>query len=236
LSLFWCGSIINSLIVLVGGAAVGQFGSHIKPSCLLNVPYMLFPVIFMFRQLAGRSNFIQQQQIKEKSKVSIGLKSFLFRPFDMCFLAYMIFAIVFAIFRVLHVLKTPLMKNSIYYEYEPYLLNTSGFPLVQILTYAFYFVPYYCATIVALLFYNQQPSKFPWLPDWTMVHAGAAAQAQFSYLCSSLHNPPLFPEASWTAIPSEYWLITVGCNLMLAIVPQLFAFRICAGNRDRDFY
>jgi hypothetical protein len=128
------------------------------------------------------------------------------------------------------------MKDSIYYQYEPYLLNTSGFPLVQLLTYAFYFVPYYCAAIVGLLFYRQQPSKFQWLPDWTMVHAGAAAQAQFSYLCSSLHNPPLFPDASWAAIPSDYWLITVGCNLLLAIVPQLFAFRICTGNRDRDFY
>jgi len=129
-----------------------------------------------------------------------------------------------------------MMSDSIYYEYEPYILNTSGFPLVQLLTYAFYFVPYYCAAIVALLFYNEQPSKFQWLPDWTMVHAGAAAQAQFSYLLSSLHNPPLFPDASWSAIPPEYWWITVSLNVVLAIVPQLFVFRICVENKDRDFY
>lgn len=236
LSLFWCGSIINSLIVLVGGAAVGQYGAHIKPSCLLNVPYTVFPLIFMFRQFSTRSNFIQQQ-LKGKNKEStIRKSSLIIRSFDILFIIYMIFGITFAIFRVLHALKTPLTTNSIYYKYEPYILNKSGFPLVQLLTYAFYFVPYYCLTIVALLFYNQQPSNFQWLPDWTMVHAGAAAQAQFSYLLSSLHNPPLFPDASWSAISSEYWLITVGLNVVLAIVPQLFVFRICIGNRDRDFY
>jgi hypothetical protein len=235
LSLFWCGSIINSLIVLVGGATVGEYGADIKPSCLLNIPYMVFPLIFMLRQFRARPNFIQQQ-IKENNNTSMIPKTLLLRPFDIFFVAYMIFAIIFAFYRVLHVLETPMMATSIYYEYEPYILNKSGFPLVQLLIYAFYFVPYYCAAIIALLFYNKQPSKFQWLPDWTMVHAGAAAQAQFSYLCSSLHNPPLFPDAIWTQIPSEYWFLTVGRNLILAIVPQLFAFRICAGNRDKDFY
>lgn len=236
LSLFWCGSIINSLIVLVGGAAVGQFGAHIKPSCLLNVPYMLFPLIFLCQQLNARSEFIQQQQIKEKNKRSSAEKPFLLHSFDLFFIAYMIFALLFSIFRALHALKTPLTEKSIYYQYEPYILNTSGFPVVQLLTYAFYFVPYYCLAIVALLYYRQQPSKFQWLPDWTMVHAGAAAQAQFSYLGSSLHNPALFPDASWVPIPPEYQWITVGCNLLLAFIPQLFAVRVCSGNRDRDFY
>jgi hypothetical protein len=188
----------------------------------------------MIRQFRTRSNFIQQQ-IKENKKSTIPT-SLISRPADIFFIVYMIFSIVFAIFRALHALKTPMMVNSFYYEYEPYILNKSGFPLVQLLTYAFYFVPYYCAAIDALLFHNQRPSKFQWLPDWTMVHAGAAAQAQFSYLLSSLHNPPLFPDQSWSAIPSQYWLITVSLNLVLAITPQLFAFRVCARNRDKDFY
>lgn len=238
LSLFWCGSIINSLIVLVGGAAVGRFGAHIKPSCLLNVPYMLFPVIFLFRQVNTRSNFIeqQQQQIKENTQRKIVTNSLLYRSFDVFFMVYMMLALLFSTLRVLHALKTPLTDDSIYYRYEPYISNTSGFPLVQLLTYAFYFVPYYCVAIAALACYREQPSKFAWLPDWTMVHAGAAAQAQFSYFGSSLHNPALFPDASWTPIPPQYWWITVTSNLLLAFVPQLFAFRICSGNRDRDFY
>ncbi|CAF0894111.1 unnamed protein product [Rotaria sordida] len=234
LSLFWCGSIINSLIVLLGGAAIGQYGIHIKPSYLLNIPYTIFPIIFMIRKFNSRSNFIQQE--RKKIKKSINLKSLIFRPWDIFFIFYMLFAIIFAIFRALHALKVPMMSKSIYYEYEPYILNESGFPLIQLLTYAFYFVPYYCSAINALLFYNQQPSKFQWLPDWTMVHAGAAAQAQFSYLFSSLHNPPLFPDSSWSPIPSQYWFTSVSLNAILAIVPQLFAFRICTGNRDKDFY
>lgn len=234
-SLFWCGSIINSLIVLVGGAAVGQFGKHIKPSCLLNIPYMLFPTIYLFRQLNLRTHFLQQE-IKDKEKKRPIRKSFLLCLIDMFFIVYLMFGIAFAIFRAFHTLKTPLTNQSVYFEYEPYLSNTSGFPLVQLLVYAFYFIPYYVAAIVALFFYHQQPSKYPWLPDWTMVHAGAAAQAQFSYLCSSLHDPPLFPDASWSAIPADYWSITVTLNLLLAIVPQLLAFRVCFANRDRDFY
>lgn len=234
LSLFWCGSIINSLIVLLGGAATGQFGTHIKPSYLLNIPYTVFPIVFMVRKLSARPDFIQQE--RKKIKKPTNLKSLVLRPLDLIFILYMVFGIVFAVFRALHVLKVPMMQNSFYRQYEPYMLNASGFPLVQLLTYAFYFVPFYCSAINALLFHHEQPSKFQWLPDWAMIHAGAAAQAQFSYLLSSLHNPPLFPDASWSAIPSDYWWITVGLNAILAIVPQLFAFRICSGNRDRDFY
>ncbi|CAF1451941.1 unnamed protein product [Rotaria sp. Silwood1] len=229
LSLYWCGSIINSLIVLLGGAAIGQYGIYIKPSYLLNIPYTIFPIIFMVRQFNLRSNFIQQ----ERKKIN---KSLIYRYWDIFFIIYMLFAIIFAIFRVLHALKVPMLDKSIYYNYEPYILNKSGFPLIQLLIYAFYFIPYYCSTINALIFYNQQQSKFQWLPDWTMIHAGAAAQAQFSYLLSSLHNPPLFPDSSWLPISSEYWLISVSLNIILAIVPQLFAFRICFGNRDQDFY
>jgi len=91
------------------------------------------------------------------------------------------------------VMKFEVLPNEILiqcFEYEPYLLNTSGFPLVQLLIYVFYFVPYYCAGIIALFFYHQQLS-------------------QFSYLCSSLHNPPLFPDASWSPISNDYWSITV---------------------------
>ncbi|CAF3170636.1 unnamed protein product [Rotaria sp. Silwood2] len=234
LSLFWCGSIINSLIVLLGGAALGQYGTHIKPSYLLNIPYTVCPIIFMVRQFNLRSNFIQQE--RKKIKKSNILKSLIFRPLDIFFIVYMLFAIIFAIFRALHALKVPMTSKSIYFDYEPYILNASGFPLIQLLTYAFYFVPYYCSAINALIFYHKQPSKFQWLPDWTMVHAGAAAQAQFSYLFSSLHNPPLFPDSSWAPIPSQYWFTTVSLNAILAIVPQLFAFRICVGNRDKDFY
>ena len=38
LSLFWSGSILNSLVVLLGGAVVGRYGTQLKPSYLLNIP------------------------------------------------------------------------------------------------------------------------------------------------------------------------------------------------------
>ena len=69
-----------------------------------------------------------------------------------------------------------------------------------------------------------------------MIHAGAAAQAQFSYLLSSLNNPPLFPDSSWSPVPNQYRLITLNFNTILAIVPQLLAVRVCADSNHKDFY
>ena len=234
LSLFWSGSILNSLLVLLGGAAVGRYGTHIKPSYLLNIPYALFPLIFALRQFRSRDSFIEQQ--KRSYSKARRLQPLISRPVDLFFIAYLLFATVFSIYRALLVLHTPMMKRSNYYHYEPYILNTSGFPLVQLLTYAFYFVPFYCAAIRALLFHDQQPSQYRWFPDWTMIHAGAAAQAQFSYLLSSLHNPPLFPDPSWSPVPSQYRLITLNFNTILAIVPQLLAVRVSTCSDHKDFY
>ena len=233
-SLFWCGSIINSLIVLLGGAASGRYGAHIKPSYFLNVPYALFPVLFAIKQMRSRDQFIKDQM--KKRKVANRPKSLLFQILDFIFIAYFVFAIIFALFRLLHVLQTPMMKNSDYYKYEPYMLNTSGFPLVQLLTYAFYFIPYYCSGIQSLLFYNHQNSVYRWFPDWTVMHAGAAAQAQFSYFASSLRNPTIYPDPSWSRIPDEHWNVTVFLNILLAIMPQLLAIRVCMNNNDQAFF
>ena len=188
----------------------------------------------MLRQFRSRDNFIEQQ--KRPNAKAQRLRSLISRPVDLFFIAYFLFATVFSIYRALLVLQTPMMKQSNYYHYEPYILNTSGFPLVQLLTYAFYFVPFYCAAIRALLYYDQQPSQYRWFPDWTMIHAGAAAQAQFSYLLSSLNNPPLFPDSSWSPVPNQYRLITLNFNTILAIVPQLLAVRVCADSNHKDFY
>ena len=232
LSLFWCGSILNSLIVLMGGAAVGRYGTHIKPSYLLNIPYAVFPLVFALRQFRTRTTFIQHQ-LRQQRK-SPKLKSIISRPLDLVLIMYLLFAIVFSVYRALHALQTPMMKHSIYYKYEPYILNTSGFPQVQLFTYAFYFIPFYCAAIRALLFYDQHPSQFQWFPDWTMIHAGAAAQAQFSYFAASLHNPPLYPDSSWSAIPLQNLFVSISLNAILAFVPQLLALHVCAS--DHDFY
>lgn len=78
-------------------------------------------------------------------------------------------------------------------QVEPYLADSSGFPRMQVndnkdsfrkwnqtpvnvfqmLTYSWYFVPYYGMAIYGLL----NPGK-SWMLDWAMIHAGAAAQVQ----------------------------------------------------------
>ena len=47
--------------------------------------------------------------------------------------------------------------------------------LLQMLVYMFYFVPYYVMAIYALIYPGQD-----WMPDWSYIHAGAAAQVSLS--------------------------------------------------------
>lgn len=44
------------------------------------------------------------------------------------------------------------------------------------LVYVFYFCPYYVMTIYGLLFPGCE-----WMPDWALIHAGAAAQVDILF-------------------------------------------------------
>nr|XP_014433647.1 transmembrane 6 superfamily member 2 [Pelodiscus sinensis] len=53
LGLYWLGSLMMSIVVFLPGNLLGKYGSEIRPSFLLNVPYLLIPVwagMKLFRQ------------------------------------------------------------------------------------------------------------------------------------------------------------------------------------------
>jgi hypothetical protein len=56
LYLLWTGSIVGSLLVLLPGMAIGSHSHALCASTLLNVPYVLIPVLFC-KKVRQKQNF-----------------------------------------------------------------------------------------------------------------------------------------------------------------------------------
>lgn len=205
--LFWVGSILNSMVVLVPG---GMTGKHpFKMSILLNVPYVLCPLLiamkFLYEQPPQSRTFFKYPPIWR-------------RPIDFLFMIYFVFAAGVAAFRGLVILggNADTMKDYLK-NYEPYMKDSTQFPLFQILCYGYFFLAYYVVTIYGLIFPGQH-----WMSDWSLIHAGAAAQAQFTYMAGSVHHrTPSSLHAPMSGWPGfVFWFI----NIMLLLVPQLFSY------------
>lgn len=69
LTLFWFGSIMNSLIVFLPGNVVGIFATELRSSYLLNLPYLLFPLLHLRRTLHGKHEF--QQHIALRRQIQL---------------------------------------------------------------------------------------------------------------------------------------------------------------------
>ncbi|CAJ0955170.1 unnamed protein product, partial [Mesorhabditis belari] len=64
LGLFWCGSILNSMFVLLGSAIWGnQLEEHeLKAGIVLNIPYVFLPLLFFMEQMFGNQEAQGPQQ------------------------------------------------------------------------------------------------------------------------------------------------------------------------------
>ncbi|KAK2847661.1 hypothetical protein Q7C36_009343 [Tachysurus vachellii] len=101
-------------------------------------------------------------------------------------------------------------------HYEPYLKDPSAYPTVQMLVNMLYSTP-----CVIMMMYGLCVPGCDWLPDLSLVHAGAMAQAQFCHIGASLHTrtPVMF------RISSEQLLFFFTFNLFYALVPQALSYR-----------
>ncbi|PVD20201.1 hypothetical protein C0Q70_20697 [Pomacea canaliculata] len=197
--LYWCGSIINSMLVLLPGAVLGKSG--VRWSYLLNVPYALLPVFIAFKFIKGRP-------LQARSYLRVPWETFLQIPYyakNMSFLQAVLGANISC-------METYLKK------YEPYLTDPSAFPKAQMLVNMYYFVFYYVCAMDGLI----NPGHL-WMSDWAIIHAGAAAQSQFVHMASSIHSrtPTELRAPVGGVAGGVFW----GVNLLLLVVPQLFALR-----------
>ncbi|XP_068776052.1 transmembrane 6 superfamily member 2 isoform X3 [Struthio camelus] len=214
LGLFWLGSLMMSIVVFLLGNLIGKYSSDISPAFLLNMPYVLIPIwagVRLFHQPKALPGLTADKIAEEQHK---GLHQ---RPQDLGLVLFLILAAAFTFFRGLVVLDCPADSCFEYiYQHEPYLRDPVAYPKVQMLVYLFYLLPFFCLCIYGLV----RPGC-TWMPDWSLVFAGAVAQAQFSHLGSSLHARTPFPYQT----PEDVWWSFLLANVLYALGPQLLAYR-----------
>ncbi|KAF4071778.1 hypothetical protein AMELA_G00266610 [Ameiurus melas] len=145
------------------------------------------------------------------------MKSLFQRPVDLFFVLSLIVDTVFSVLRGLVVLDCPADWCRDYVlNYEPYLKDPTAYPAVQMLVNMLYSAP-----CVIMMMYGLCVPGCDWLPDLSLVHAGAMAQAQFCHTGASLHTrtPVTY------RIPSERLLFFFTFNLFYALVPQVLSYR-----------
>ncbi|NXD14265.1 TM6S2 protein, partial [Nothocercus nigrocapillus] len=214
LGLFWLGSVMMSIVVFLLGNLIGKFSSELSASFLLNVPYVMLPVwagLRLFQQPRALPSLTADEVAEEQRK---GLHR---RPQDAALIVLLLLAAVFTFFRGMVVLDCPADSCFEYiYQREPYLRDPVAYPKVQMLIYLFYVLPFFCLGIYGLL----RPGC-AWMPDWSLVVAGAMAQAQFSHVGSSLHGRTPFPYQT----PEDVRGTFLAANALYALGPQLLALR-----------
>ncbi|XP_013856067.1 transmembrane 6 superfamily member 1 [Austrofundulus limnaeus] len=143
----------------------------------------------------------------------------LHRPLDLLFVLYLVLALGFCVFRGLIALDCQDKRCQDYSQlYEPYLKDPSGYPKVQMLVGMLYSGPYYVFALYGLLV-----PGCDWMPDLTLVHSGALAQAQFSHIGASLHTRTPFS----FRVPADSQPVFLLVNVLYALVPHVLCYRCC---------
>ncbi|XP_019712441.1 transmembrane 6 superfamily member 2-like [Hippocampus comes] len=214
LSLLWVGSSIMHQLVHIPGVVVGKHGSNIYPAFWRNVPFFLAPfwaasILFSRPRVMP---IITADKIMAEQK-----KDLLSRPLDLQFAVLLLGGVAGCVFRGFVVLDCPLDFCFRYiYQFEPYLKDPVGFPRVMMLVYLFYAVP-----LMSLLLYGLIRPGCSWMLDWTLVFAGATAQAQWCHIGASLHSRTPFTYR----VPADKLWTVITFNVLLAVVPALLALR-----------
>uniref|UniRef100_A0A667XGE5 Transmembrane 6 superfamily member 1 n=1 Tax=Myripristis murdjan TaxID=586833 RepID=A0A667XGE5_9TELE len=213
IGLYWVGSFLTRVIVYILGNVVGKYGIHVGPLFLFHMLYISVSVWACFRVFSQPST--RDVQLLEDQR-----KSLVHRPLDLMFIIYLIPAMAFCIFRGLVVLDCSSKWCQEYtQQYEPYLKDPSAYPKIQMLVSMLYSVPYYIIALYGLLVPGCE-----WMPDLTLVHSGALAQAQFSHIGASLHTRTPFSYR----VPAESQPVFLLVNVLYALVPQALCYRCAA--------
>ncbi|KAM4744260.1 transmembrane 6 superfamily member 1-like isoform 1-T1 [Anableps anableps] len=215
IGLYWVGSFLMRTMVYILGNGVGKYGTQVSPLFVLHMLYISVSVWACFRIFSQPSTHnAPLTSIQEAQQTNL-----LHRPLDLLFIVYLIPALAFCVFRGLVVLDCSSTWCEDYtQQFEPYLKDPSAYPKVQMLVSMLYSGPYYIVTLYGLLVPGCE-----WVPDLTLVHSGALAQAQFSHIGASLHTRTPFSYR----VPADSQLVFLLVNVLYALVPHALCYRCC---------
>ncbi|KAG7277870.1 hypothetical protein CRUP_001322 [Coryphaenoides rupestris] len=180
-------------------------------SCTYPMWWCVFGACFrIFRQPSTLESQVKNIQLVQGQSV-------LQRPLDIVFIIYLVLATAFCIFRGLVVLDCSSEWCKEYAQkYEPYLKDPSAYPKIQMLVGMLYSGPYYIMALYGLVVPGCE-----WMPDLTLVHSGALAQAQFAHIGASLHTRTPFSYR----VPATSQLVFLLLNLLYGLLPQALCYR-----------
>lgn len=203
--------------MLLLGVATGKHG--ITPGAVFYLLVAFASPCFLYQLRHQRIAYVTTGPRERLSK----------RKQDIIFLLYLLAASFITIFRGLAVLGTNIgWINRYVATVEPYLQqrDPAPFPKMQMLVYLFHHLPLQLASAYALLVPGCQ-----WMPDLSLLIAGAVLQGQVSHIGASFHPrtpyvmrvPP--DPSSWVS----FWIV----NLLLALGFQCLAYRC---NSEPQFF
>nr|XP_054588330.1 transmembrane 6 superfamily member 1 isoform X2 [Nothobranchius furzeri] len=215
IGLYWVGSFVMRTIVYILGNAVGKYGTQVSflfVLHMLHVSVSVWACIQVFRQPSTCD--VPITKIQEAKRTNL-----FHRPLDLLFVIYLILALTFCVFRGLVALDCSSKWCQDYArQYEPYLKDPSAYPKVQMLVSMLYSGPYYIVTLYGLLVPGCK-----WMPELTVVHSGAVAQAQFTHIGASLHTRTPFSYRVPAASQPVFLLV----NVLYTLLPHILCYRCC---------
>ncbi|XP_036065473.1 transmembrane 6 superfamily member 1 isoform X1 [Oryzias melastigma] len=215
IGLYWVGSFLMQTIVYILGNAVGKFGTQIGFFFISHLLYIFVSVWACFRIFSQPS----ARDIQSTDVLSTVRRNLRHRPLDLVFVICLLLAFMFCVFRGLIALDCSWKLCHEYTQkYEPYLKDPSAYPKVQMLVSMLYSGPYYIIALYGLLVPGCE-----WMPDLSLVHSGALAQVQFSYIGASLHTRTPFSYR----VPVSSQLVFMLVNILYTLVPQALCYRCC---------
>ncbi|KAF6732590.1 Transmembrane 6 superfamily member 1 [Oryzias melastigma] len=215
IGLYWVGSFLMQTIVYILGNAVGKFGTQIGFFFISHLLYIFVSVWACFRIFSQPS----ARDIQSTDVLSTVRRNLRHRPLDLVFVICLLLAFMFCVFRGLIALDCSWKWCHDYTQkYEPYLKDPSAYPKVQMLVSMLYSGPYYIIALYGLLVPGCE-----WMPDLSLVHSGALAQVQFSYIGASLHTRTPFSYR----VPVSSQLVFMLVNILYTLVPQALCYRCC---------